>query len=149
VAEAFGPGSVGDPESGTASSYVIEADGTLKTLSATVKNDQTATCWMISGPHGRFAYATNNVSNTITGYRVSTQGHLTLLDPNGVTAALDDDSRPVDMGVTSDRLFLYNLNAGSGTVTAYQIDSHTGALTRIGEVGGLPEDDGAAGLAVR
>jgi 6-phosphogluconolactonase (cycloisomerase 2 family) len=147
VAEPFGPATPGVGGSGAVSSYSIKEDGTLTPISATVENGQTATCWIVLGPRGRFAYATNNVSNTITGYRIGFNGKLTLLDPDGVTA--EDLDRPVDMGVTTDGHYLYTLNAGGGTVAAYQINRFTGALTFLGEVGGLPEDAGAAGLAVR
>jgi 6-phosphogluconolactonase (cycloisomerase 2 family) len=53
------------------------------------------------------------------------------------------------MGVTADGHYLYSLNAGSGTVAAYRINSRTGALSFLGKFDGLPKDDGAAGLAVR
>jgi 6-phosphogluconolactonase len=70
-----------------------------------------------------------------------------LLNPDGVTAESNDG--PVDMGVTSDGHYLYSLNAGTGTLSVYSIDSHNGALTFLGDVGGLPDDAGAVGLAVR
>ena len=52
------------------------------------------------------------------------------------------------MGVTANGHFLYSLNAGTGTVAAYRIDARSGALTPLGDIGGLPAE-GAAGLAVR
>ena len=118
----------------------------LTAIGPTVVNFQTATCWIVLGPRSRFAYATNNVSNTITGYRVGFDGSLELLDPDGVTAL--SNTRPVDMGVTANGHFLYSLNAGTGTVAAYRIDARSGALTPLGDIGGLPAE-GAAGLAVR
>jgi len=146
VAEPFGPASPGVGGSGAGSSYEIGEYGTLTLISATVLNYQTATCWIVLGPYGYFAYATNNGRNTITGYSVN-DGTIDLLNGNGVTAA--DVDRSSDMGVTTDGHYLYTLNAGSGTVTAHQINVATGALTFIDDVAGLPVDDGAAGLAVR
>lgn len=146
VAEPFGPASPGVGEAGAVSSYTIGDDGALSAISPTVVNFQTATCWIVLGPRGRFAYATNNVSNTITGYRVGLDGSLELLDADGVTAP--SNTRPVDMGVTANGQFLYSLNAGNGSVAAYRIDARSGALTPLGDIGGLPAE-GVAGLAVR
>ena len=149
VAEPFGPATeIPAGNAGAVSSYSIGNDGFLSLISATVENQQTATCWIVLGPRNRFVYATNNVSNTITGYHLGRNGTLKLLNPNtGVTA--ESDTRPVDMGVTADGHYLYSLNAGSGTVAAYRINSRTGALSFLGKFDGLPKEDGAAGLAVR
>ena len=68
----------------------------LTAIGPTVVNFQTVTCGTVLGPRSRFAYATNNVSNTITGYRVGFDGSLELLDPDGVTAL--SNTRPVGHG---------------------------------------------------
>ena len=147
VAEAFGTGSQPPPPTlgaGAISSYEIRSDGSLKLLSGSVGNFQTATCWLETG-QGRFAYATNNASNTITGYRIAKDGSVSLLDADGVTA--NTGLAPVDLAVSGNGRFLYTVNAFSGTVSMFKINKSDGSLTALGEIGGLPFDDGAVGIA--
>lgn len=130
------------------SSYYVDADGTLHTISATVENMQTASCWIARTLNGHFAYTTNNASNTITGYRVAADGSLSLLNPmDGITAQTDEN--PVDLAISHNGRFLYAVNAGSGTIRAYAINGSTGSLTDLGSVDGLPVHDGAVGIAVK
>ena len=147
VVEAFGTGDLGDPNAGAATSYDVERDGSLEVVSGSVGNLQTATCWIVASPRGRFAYATNNASDTISGYRIYRDGRLRLLDSNGVTAMTG--GAPVDLAITPNGRFLYNVNALSGTVSAFKVNKADGSLTSLGEVGGLPVDDGAVGIAAR
>ncbi len=100
--------------------------------------------------NGRFAYATNNLDSTVTGYRVSRNGGLRLLDADGVTAATG--LHPVDLALTPNGRFLYTLNAGAGTVSSFAINRFDGSLIALGEIGGLPTEEeggGAVGIAVR
>ena len=147
VVEAFGTGAVGEANAGAASSYDIAPDGSLDVISGSLGNFQTATCWIVASPSGGFAYATNNASNTISGYHIARDGRLSLLDSNGVTALTG--VAPVDIAITPNGRFLYNVNAFSGTVSAFQINKADGSLTALGEIGGLPVDDGAVGIAAR
>ena len=147
VVEAFGTGVVGDANAGAASSYDIAPDGRLEVISGSVGNFQTATCWIVASPSGRFAYATNNASATISGYHIRRDGRLSLLNSSGVTAITG--SAPVDIAITPNGRFLYSVNAFSGTVSAFQVNKVDGSLTSLGEVGGLPIDDGAVGIAAR
>lgn len=151
VVEAFGTATEGPPPptlgAGAASSYAIAPDGSLQLVSASVGNFQTATCWLVAGNTGRYAYATNNASDTITGYRVDRHGSLSLLNEDGVTA--ETGHAPVDLAVTGNGRFLYAVNAGDGTVSMFRINKSNGSLTPLGEIGGLPIDDGAVGIAVR
>ncbi len=146
VAEAFGNGLVGDPNASAVSSYDIAPDGTLELISASVENFQTATCW-IARSSGRYAYTTNNGSDTITGYRVGRDGALRLLNADGVTGATG--VAPVDLAMTKNGRFLYNVNAGSGTVSMFRVSKRDGSLRAMGEIGGLPVNDGAVGIAAR
>ena len=147
VVEAFGTGMVGEGNAGAVSSYDIAPDGSLEVVSGSVSNFQTATCWIAANPSGRFVYATNNASNTISGYRLDRSGRLSLLDADGVTALTG--GAPVDLAITPNGRFLYNVNAFDGTVSAFKVNKVDGSLTSLGEVGGLPADDGAVGIAAR
>lgn len=145
ISEAFGRGNVGDAAAGAVSSYQILDNGRLRPISRSVENGQTATCWLITDRKGRIAFTTNNASSTVSAYRIKRNGRLKLID--GMAA--DVDANPVDLRLTPNGRFLYVLNAFTGTIAAFRVNSGKGALEPLGAVAGLPEDDGAAGLAVR
>jgi 6-phosphogluconolactonase (cycloisomerase 2 family) len=92
---------------------------------------------------GRYAYATNTGSNSITGYRVTPGGMLELLDADGETA--ETAAAPLDFAFADGSRFLYVLESGNGSVSAFfRLDG--GGLVRIqSPIGGLPP--GSAGLA--
>jgi 6-phosphogluconolactonase len=146
VTEPFGGQGVGTPNAGAVTSYSLRPDGRLEVVDASVDNAQTATCWIAVDGQGRYAYATNNASATISGYRIGEDGHLRLLDDGGISARLPPGSAPVDISVSRDGRFLYTVNAGRGALDAFRIDPVSGHLTPLGETGGLPVSDGAVGL---
>jgi 6-phosphogluconolactonase (cycloisomerase 2 family) len=142
VSEAFG----GLPDASAVSSYVLEEDGALVVVDPSEETTETAACWVVVTRDGRFIYETNTGSGTVTGFAVSDEGELTLLDPDGVTGDTGTDSGPLDLDISVDGLFLYTLNGGNGTVSAFRIGSN-GALTAIAAYSGVPI--GATGLVAR
>ncbi len=147
VTEVFGRASVGTPSAGAVSSYEVQTDGSLRRLSVSVENHQTATCWAASTRNGQYIYFTNNGSGTLSAYRVDAFGQLSLLDASGISATTG--LNPVDIAVSRDNRFVYALNTGSGTVSMYRIDPSSGQLTSLGEVSGLPILGGAVGITAR
>ncbi len=143
VAQPFGDQSPG-PGEGAAGSYDIAADGSLVLISDPVPNYQTATCWIAITTSTRFAYTTNNVSGTISSYKVNPDGSLSLLNEIPTTTG----NAPVDLAITPNQ-YLYNVNAGPGTVSMFKIDQSNGNLIPLGEIGGLPDTGSAVGIAVR
>ena len=151
VVEAFGSQPVGTGNAGAVTSYRLERGqgngGSLWPISGTVSNGQTATCWtaITSGPN-RYLYTTNNLSDTITGYSVNNAGEISLLNADGVTATTGFE--PVDLGISPDNNYLYNVDAGDGTISMFQINGD-GSLTSLGApVGGLPTSS-PVGIAIR
>lgn len=145
VAEAFGAGAVGEAGAGAVSTYRIRFHLDLTELSKSAQDFQTASCWVILA--GGYAYVSNNASDTVSGYRVGESGRVHRLDPDGVAASTGH--APVDLAASPDGRFLYVLNTGDGTVSAFRVDPWTGDLTALGEFPGLPAAAGAVGLAVR
>ena len=130
---------------GAVSSFAISETGGLQQISASVGDGGTAPCWIALEPvTGRYAYVSNNLSNGLSSYSVGNDGSLTLLMPTAATANGPNDLAAVAEGGTS---FLYVLDAGDGTVGAFQVNLRNGSLTPLAAVGGLPASDGAAGLA--
>lgn len=132
------------PNRGAASAYQIRGNGSLASISTSVLNAQTATCWIAATTGRRFAYTTNNVSNTISSYKLGAGGSLSLIEE----VAADTGNAPVDLAISPDGRYLYNVNAADGTVSIYEINRRDGSLVPLGAVGGLPADGSAVGIAV-
>jgi 6-phosphogluconolactonase len=141
VTEAFG----GAPDASAASSYGLDRGGNFEVISPTVPTTETSACWVVVTGSGRFAYTANTGSGTISGYRLETDGALTLLNADGVTGTTGAGSSPADMTLSLDGRFLYCRN-GNGTISAFRVSSN-GSLTPLIGVSGLPL--GTAGLAGR
>jgi 6-phosphogluconolactonase len=142
VSEAFG----GAADLSAVSSYEVDEDGGLEAVSPSIGTTETAACWVVVTPDGRFVYTTNTGSGSITGYEVGFDGELTILDANGRTGVTGNGSTPIDMALSRSGHFLYTLNSGTHTIGAFLV-THSGALIRLTFTGGLPT--AANGLAAR
>jgi 6-phosphogluconolactonase (cycloisomerase 2 family) len=138
VSEAAG----GAPNASALSSYRRDAS-VWTTVSPAVATTETAACWVGVTRNGRFAYATNTGSGTISGYRVRADGSLHLLNADGVTGVTG--GAPIDLDLVGNR-FLYALNSGTQTISAFRVGTE-GDLTLLGPTPGLPV--AANGLAAR
>ena len=142
ISEAAG----GAANASSASSYEVSEDGDLAVISGAVPTQQTAACWLITSEDGRFVYTANAGSGSISGYRVGHGGSLELLDADGRTGVTGDGSHPADMAQSRDGRFLYSLNNGNGTISAFRAKPD-GSLQPLTVVSGIPTT--AAGLAGR
>lgn len=143
VSEAFG----GAPNASALSSYDVNTnDASLRTISASVGTNQTAACWVVVTKDGRYAYTTNTGSGSISGYRVTRAGMLSLLDADGRTAVTGAGSGPTDAALSRSGRFLYVLNAANGTISGFRVGAD-GSLGEVNSVGGLAA--GATGLVAR
>lgn len=142
VSEAFG----GAVDASAVSSYELSRTGTLLTISASAPTTETAACWAIVTNDGRFVYTTNTGSGSISGYEISFDGGLTLLDPDGRTADTGAGSTPIDMALSRNSRYLYVLNGGDRTIGVWSIRSD-GSLQGRGALPGLPAT--ANGIAAR
>ncbi len=101
---------------------------------------ETAACWVAITSNGRFAYVTNAGSASVSGYRIAANGHLTLLDADGVTGSTGGG--PIDITFDRTSHHMYVLNSGSDTVSIFDV-MPDGSLDAMGSVS---TPDGAAGL---
>ena len=138
VSEAFG----GAAGASAASSYEFDG-GTPDVISASVPTTETAACWVVVTKNSRYAYTTNTGSASITGYEIGSNGELTRLDEDGVTATTG--AGPIDMALTVDNRFLYSLDSGAQQISGFAVNAD-GSLTPIGATA-LPGS--ANGLAAR
>jgi 6-phosphogluconolactonase len=142
VSEAFG----GAVDASATSSYEVDEDGGLTSISASVGTNQTANCWVVVTPNGRYAYVTNTGSGSISGYSIDFDGQIALLDADGRTGVTGDGSAPIDLAIADGGRHLYSLNSGTNSIGIFQIHAN-GSLTALPFLAGLPA--GANGLAVR
>lgn len=143
VSEAFG----GDPDESAVSSYAITGPGMIDVISPSVPTTETAACWIAITRGGRFAYATNTGSGTVTGYSISPgTGAIASLDANGITGDLGRGTNPLDAAITRDNRFLYVVSPATGEIAAFFIRKN-GSLEKLQSALGLPTS--AAGLVAR
>jgi 6-phosphogluconolactonase len=136
---------VAEAGSGAVSSYDILRDDSLRVISPSVANNQTATCW-ISGRMPGYVFTANTGSQTISAYslqaRENGKGKLVLLDETAGSG-----NRPIDMDISDNGRFLYALDPGSETIDIFAIGAD-GSLSNLGTMpGGLSIF--AQGIAVR
>ncbi len=146
VTELFGSAiSIPAGATGAVSSYTVTNSGILQSISSHVGDGGTAACWIALEPlNGEFAYVANNLSATISSYAVASDGSVTLVSGTAAPGQMGpNDLAAVTEGGAS---FLYAVNAGNGTIGAFQINLKDGSLTAITGSNGLPPA-GAQGLA--
>ena len=143
-----------------ASSYRIAPDGELTVVSASVATSEQGACWVVTNSvtTPRFAYVSNAVSGTVSGYTINTDGTLSLLTPDGHTAITPDAHAALDSAVSSDGQFLYILTAGFNelsdravlcnkmTISAFKIGAD-GSLDSVPGFGTADNDPNPVGLA--
>jgi 6-phosphogluconolactonase len=142
VSEAFGGGA----NKSALSSYNLLDGKALQVISGSVGTQQTAACWVVVTRNNRYAYTTNTGSGTVSGYRVTHRGALSLLNADGRTAVIGAGSAPTDAALTKSSQFLYVLNSAIGTVSGFRVEPD-GSLTPAGTIGGLA--GGVTGLVAR
>ena len=138
---------------GSVSSYQITDDGGLEAISSRVRNGEEGTAWIArNGPTGRYLYAANYKSGTLTGYLSDGNGELTLLNSGGVTEDVGRSSTryPSGLAASGDGRYLYVLNRSTrsreteSSVNVFGVEED-GQLDYLDEINDL--DQTAQGLA--
>ncbi|MGA3212547.1 MAG: beta-propeller fold lactonase family protein [Terriglobales bacterium] len=145
VSEAFGAATaIPANNAGAVSSYTVTGKGGVLPISSHVGDEGTGACWLALEPiDGKYAYASNSLSNNLSTYSVGKDGSVTLVSAVAATGAGPNDLAIAGEGGAS---FLYVIYAGTGTVGAYGIDLANGSLTTLTGGSGLPTTS-AEGLA--
>jgi 6-phosphogluconolactonase len=138
VSEAAG----GAPNASALSSYALRRTGELLVVSPGIGTTQTAACWVVITPDGRFAYTTNTGSDTISTYRVRPNGTIALSEAIGGSTGAG--GAPTDAAISRNGRYLHVLNSGTQSIATFRIGAH-GELRPVGLIDGLPV--GATGLA--
>jgi 6-phosphogluconolactonase (cycloisomerase 2 family) len=142
VTEAFG----GAAGKAAVSSYNTSGVGPVALLSGSVADTQTSACWFAVTGNGKYGYAANTGSNTVSGYAIANNGTIARID-NGVTANLGAGAVPADEALSNNSHFLYVRNGGNGTISALAVHSNGSLTVLSGGATGLPR--GSVGLLAR
>jgi 6-phosphogluconolactonase len=126
------------------SSYRADENGKLDLITGSLLDGQKASCWAIVTSDGRYDYVINAGSSDISGYAVSAEGYLTLLNPTAAVTA--SGSAPTDPALSSDSHFLYVRDDALGEVHGFRVEVD-GSLTPVSDTGGIPAGD--EGMAAR
>jgi 6-phosphogluconolactonase (cycloisomerase 2 family) len=140
VSEAAG----GATDASTVSSYRFDDRAPVAPVlvSRAVPTTQTAACWIAVTPDGKFAYAANAGSSSISSFSIARNGAITLLQ--GAAGLTGPNAGALDMAVTPDGQQLHAFAPRGLQIVSFTIGGD-GSLTPLGGVGGLPT--GTAGLA--
>ena len=114
--------------SGTVSAFSDSADGTLSPIgSSPFIDQQTAPCWVEISHNGRFLFTVNTGSGSISRYRITHSGALTLLGSTAVKAS--GGVGAVDARLSPDGRTLYVDESKIGAVGAFAVSG--GNLTEL------------------
>lgn len=104
------------------SSYNIQPDGTITTITQSVPTEGLATCWNVITPNAKFVYAVNIGTSNISGFTIANSGALAPIGST-ILASNPPNSASIDIAVSSDGRLLFNLNPASGTIGIFKIES--------------------------
>lgn len=130
---------VSEATTGSASSYEVTRRG-ARVVTAAAPTQQAAACWVVIRSQGRVAYVVNAASGTVSSFRVSHGGALSLIDP----AAATTGPGGTDAALSADQRYL-TVRMSAAVVSTWAV-SPDGSLASAGTATGSPTF-GNAGLA--
>jgi hypothetical protein len=100
-----------------------------------------AACWTANTNNpafpSQYSYITNTRADTVSGLRIATDGSVTLLNADGITASLPNGAFPLDDVVSADSNYLYVLAQHLPGLIGFRIQSD-GSLVEVTTVTGIP-----------
>ena len=137
------------PSSGTdtssISTYTINANGSLAAVSQSLPTFGNGNCWNAISPNGKWTYVDNSATSTVAGFSVAPNGALTPI-AGTILSTLPDGAVNLDMTISGDGKYLFNLLSGGGGIGVFTINSD-GTLNQLGDIEGLPKTAGFNGIA--
>jgi 6-phosphogluconolactonase len=131
---------------GRASSYKLARSGALTPIDSISVDGQRATCWVVITSNQRYAFMTNTLSQSVSRFRISRDGHLTLLGHVATGPGFASDEA-LSRGSRYLYVLLPSIMGGMSHIDYYRVGPG-GSLTQIGSTpSNLPP--GASGLVAR
>lgn len=110
---------------GSVSAYLMASTGQLAPIEQAVPNEESATCWINLTQDGKWLFATNTNSDTITTYAVAVDGRLTFRNniplPRDAGRPANQLVSPVDMSITANDEYLFVLLRDVPALVGYKI----------------------------
>ena len=131
---------------GTVSAFNDSWNGTLTSIGTSpFADDQTAPCWLVVSHDGRYLYALNTASASISTYSIARDGTLTLIGSTPVSGTAGVTG--TDIALSPDDNTLYLNEANNHTVAAFAVDG--GTVTQLpGSPYSTPATATTAGVVV-
>jgi 6-phosphogluconolactonase (cycloisomerase 2 family) len=129
---------VSEADASAVSSYAVRANH-LRTISASVQDNQAAACWLVVTSDSHYAYAVNAASSSISSYRITADGHVRLV----ASVAGSTSGGGADAALSPDDKSLY-VRLANGVVAAFAVH-HDGTLAAPNDTAGSAVS-GSAGL---
>lgn len=126
--------------SSSVTTYHVNRDGTLTSLSSVVEG-QKAPCW-IARIGDRF-YLGNTGSANLSAVRVDAAGQGSLVGPTGIVTTTG--TGPIDLAVAQNGRVLYSQQGGAHAVETFRVNGD-GTLTSVGSITGLPAMEGIVAI---
>lgn len=129
---------------GSVSAFQDSRDGVLTSIGdSPFRDNQTAACWVEITHDGRYLFAVNTASASVSSYGINTDGSLTLL----ATTAFNNGAGAVDARLSPDGTTLSVTGGSSHVVSTFAVEG--GNLTELpGSPVALPADGSPMGLVV-
>ena len=153
-ATVFTPGgqlivSENQPNSGTdtssISSYTINANGTLTAITQSIPTFGNGNCWNAITPNGKWVFVDNSATSSVAGFSISSAGALSPI-ADTVVSTLPEGSTNLDMAISADGKYLFNVLSGAGQIGVFTINAG-GTVNQLGSIEGLPQTVGFNGIA--
>jgi 6-phosphogluconolactonase len=135
----------GGTDVSTISSYTIGGNGTLTPITQSLHTVGDGNCWNAITPNGKFVYVDNAGTSTVAGFSVASNGALTPI-AGTILSTLPNGANNLDMTISGDGKYLFNLQSGLGAIGVFTINSD-GTLNQLGDIEGLPKTVGFNGIA--
>jgi len=137
------------PNSGTdtssISSYTINANGTLTAITQSIPTFGNGNCWNAITPNAKWVFVDNSATSSVAGFSISSAGALSPI-ANTVVSTLPGGSTNLDMAVSADGKYLFNVLSGAGEIGVFSINAD-GTVNQLGSIEGLPHSVGFNGIA--
>ena len=137
------------PNSGTdtssISSYTINANGTLTAITQSIPTFGNGNCWNAITPNGKWVFVDNSATSSVAGFSISSAGALSPI-ADTVVSTLPEGSTNLDMAISADGKYLFNVLSGAGQIGVFTINAG-GTVNQLGSIEGLPQTVGFNGIA--
>jgi 6-phosphogluconolactonase len=131
--------------SSTISSYQLNGNGSLRTISNALPTGGSATCWDVIGRSGRSVYTSNPNNSTLSGFNIERNGELTPIG-GAVVGQTPTGSLNIDIAASDDGRYLYTVDTIAGAISIFAVQDD-GGLVSLGQQDGLPASAGLNGIA--